>query len=302
MNKPEFFIIGAPKCGTTSLSVYLSQHPGVCFSEPKEPHFFLTDIQGYRQIKTLADYEKCFKCDGTKTHKVGEGSTWYMYSKMAVKNILNFNKDAKIIAMIRDPVKMAESLYYQFTYGYEEDCPSFQESWQLQESRLLGQNIPGNICGPERLQYKQVCALGTQLQRLMQIVPERQLKIIVFDDFISDTKTIYADVLAFLGLSEDNRVDFPRINESKRHRFQFVANLTQQRSERLDHLVKWSKGKLGIERIGLLTFLRKLNHKKNLRSPLPEEFMKTLYLNFRDEIILVEKLLKRDLQTWHVKL
>ena len=299
MNKPDFFIIGAPKCGTTALSVYLSQHPEVCFAEPKEPHFFLTDVPGYRQIETLSDYQKCFNCNGLKTRKFGEGSTWYMYSKVAVSNILEFNKDAKIIAMLRDPVKMAESLYYQFVYGYEEDAPSFQDAWRLQESRLSGSNIPKNIDGPERLQYKQVCAVGTQLQRLMQIVPKYQLKIILFDDFVSDTKAVYDDVLKFLDLPADNREEFPRINESKTHRFKIIADFTQKPSERLDGMVRWLKGKLGINRIGLSNFLRKLNHKKNSREPMPDEFRKMLYSSFKDEITLVEKLLNRDLGSWH---
>jgi hypothetical protein len=46
--KPNFFIIGAPKCGTTSLSVYLSEHQEIVMSNPKEPHYFSTDIENGR--------------------------------------------------------------------------------------------------------------------------------------------------------------------------------------------------------------------------------------------------------------
>ncbi|MCH9035408.1 MAG: sulfotransferase [Planctomycetes bacterium] len=44
MNKPDFFIVGAPKCGTTSLYEYLRQHPEVFMSRIKEPHFFGRDL------------------------------------------------------------------------------------------------------------------------------------------------------------------------------------------------------------------------------------------------------------------
>ena len=64
-------------------------------------------------------------------------------------------------------------------------------------------------------------------------------------------------------------------------------------------MVRWLKGKLGINRIGLSNFLRKLNHKKNSREPMPDEFRKMLYSSFKDEITLVEKLLNRDLGSWH---
>ncbi len=50
----DFFIIGAPKCGTTSLVEYLSSHPDVGFSHIKEPHYFSEDFPGYREVK---DYE-----------------------------------------------------------------------------------------------------------------------------------------------------------------------------------------------------------------------------------------------------
>ena len=69
MNKPEFFIIGAPKCGTTSLSIYLSQHPEVCFSEPKEPHFVLTDIQAIAKSKLLPTMKNVLSAVGRKLTK-----------------------------------------------------------------------------------------------------------------------------------------------------------------------------------------------------------------------------------------
>ena len=57
--KPNFFIVGAPKCGTTSLSVYLSQHPEILISDPKEPHHFSTDIEN-GGIRDLSKYLTCF--------------------------------------------------------------------------------------------------------------------------------------------------------------------------------------------------------------------------------------------------
>ena len=94
-HQPNFFIIGAPKCGTTSMSVYLSSHPDIIISDPKEPHYFSDDINngGIRDMKVYLD---CFSSDDKKVNAIGEASTLYLYSKVAVPNILKFNKDVRI--------------------------------------------------------------------------------------------------------------------------------------------------------------------------------------------------------------
>ena len=58
--KPNLFLIGAPKCGTTSLASYLSDHPQIFVSDPKEPHFFNTDSEN-RKTWNWEEYEAIFK-------------------------------------------------------------------------------------------------------------------------------------------------------------------------------------------------------------------------------------------------
>ena len=87
---PNFFLIGAPKCGTTSLSLYLKEHPEVFISEPKEPHFFSDDINN-GGIKDLTGYLDCFKGAQVECGIIGDASTLYLYSKNAIQNILKFN-------------------------------------------------------------------------------------------------------------------------------------------------------------------------------------------------------------------
>jgi hypothetical protein len=97
--KPAFFIIGVPKCGTTALVSYLSEHPDIFMSEPKEPHFFADDFPHYKEfIPTVADYEKLFEDAALKSSaRVGEASVWYLYFKSALKNIHAYRPDAKLI-------------------------------------------------------------------------------------------------------------------------------------------------------------------------------------------------------------
>ena len=108
--QPNFFIIGAPKCGTTSMSVYLSSHPEIIISNPKEPHYFSKDINN-GGIRKMQEYLECFSSVDKKANAIGEASTLYLYSKVAVPNILAFNKDVRFIVMLRNPKEVAYSYH-----------------------------------------------------------------------------------------------------------------------------------------------------------------------------------------------
>lgn len=131
MKKPNFFIIGAPKCGTTSLAAWLAEHPQIFMSPIKEPQFFNKDV-GF-PMKSLQAYEKLFK-DASSGHiAVGEATVLYLYSKVAVRNILDYNPDAKFIVCLRNPVDMAYSLHEQWFFNGIEDIEDFKEAWLMQD-------------------------------------------------------------------------------------------------------------------------------------------------------------------------
>lgn len=251
----------------------------------------------YRRIKNISEYERCFKCEGKQYQRIGEASTWYLYSKEAVNNILKYNPNAKIIAMLRNPAKMAESLYQQFLYGQEEDAKTFQEAWALQDRRLRGECIPKKIHEPARLQYRQVCSLGRQLERLIDQVPAEQLKIILFDDFKANTKKVYDEVLDFLNLDNDGRSDFPVLNRRKTHRIKYIGKLATSNTT-IDPFVKKFKSFFGIKKIGFTEYLTFLNTKEAKKLPLDDLFENHLKETFVEEILLIEKLLGIDLSHW----
>ena len=106
MTLPNFLLIGAPKCGTTSVYHYLRQHPHVFMSPVKEPHFFswreLPSQVRERQstiVKTLEDYRALF--DGVSHEAaIGEASTSYYHRTGAAQRIRDLLPDAKLMAMI----------------------------------------------------------------------------------------------------------------------------------------------------------------------------------------------------------
>ncbi len=301
MRKPNFFIVGAPKCGTTALSEYLRTHPEICFSTPKEPHFFSTDFSNaYRYAYTEHDYLcNCFKECTNRHIAVGEGSVLYLYSDAAIKNIMKFDEAAKIIVMLRNPVDFVYAFYSECLYGCDEDTLSFQEAWNKQPERQQGRYIPEKCLDPKLLQYRKIGKVGRQLERVYQWVPREQVRVIFFEDFISQTEQVYNEVLSFLGVSRDERHEFPKINESKLRKLRWLAVLVRKKIPiPLIKAVLGVKEKLGIKKLGVLSLIERLNTRIEARPALEPAMQKILIDEFRDDINLLSDLSGRDMSHW----
>ena len=208
---PSFFIIGAPKCGTTSVASWLHGHPQIFMPKIKELSYFDWDnpLVGVRKRK---DYFRFFS-GVTAEHKVvGEASPNYLCSKVAIDNILTFNPESKFIVLLRNPVEMAISLHAQLVFNFHEDEIDFERAWHLQSIRKSGRHIPAHCKLPNFLQYKEVCSLGNQLELLFLKVMKEKIFIILLDDLHHDTIGIYRKLLNFLDVGDDGRRNFPILN------------------------------------------------------------------------------------------
>src|SRR6266446_2704827 len=108
--KPNFFIVGAPRCGTTALYSYLRQHPDVFLPEYKEPHYFNTDMNSGGAIRKEKDYLAQFS-GAQNQPRIGEASVYYLSSVAAPEQIKSFCPTAKIIIMLRNPVDTVDALH-----------------------------------------------------------------------------------------------------------------------------------------------------------------------------------------------
>ena len=107
--KPNFFIVGAAKCGTTAWFEYLRTHPDIFLPDQKELPHFCTDYVEEMRIADRSDYLQHFRsASGRKA--VGEGSVTYLYSATAAREIRQFNPDAKILIFLRDQEDQLPSL------------------------------------------------------------------------------------------------------------------------------------------------------------------------------------------------
>lgn len=287
---PNFFILGAPKSGTTALSEYLRQHPDVLFSQPKEPHFFNDDFS-HRHIESMDAYLKCFSQGNGQEQAMGEGSVFYLYSKTAVPNILNLVPQARFVVMLRDPVEAAYSWHWQARYSFGEDVENFETAWRSQEKRRSGAGLPPHNRVREALQYGPLFSYAEQMARLFELVPRERVHVILYDDFKKNPATVYQQTLKFLSLSPFSLQTYQRINPSKRLRWPFV--------ERMVAVVGGVKRSLGIRRgLGLLSFTKRLNTKYEGRPSLLPSFRSELEEYFKEDVLRTAKLIDRNLSGW----
>lgn len=297
MNKPNFFIIGAPKCGTTALSEYLKSHENIYISSPKEPCYFAEDFNR-TPIKTLELYLNLFK-DCQEHHlAIGEASVYYLCSDSALEKIYKFNPKAKIIVMLRNPIELVYSYHSQLLYNTGEDEPDFAKAWQLQAARREGKYIPKNCKNPKALQYKSVGQLGSQVEHLLKIFPEQQVNLILFDDFKESTKAIYEEVLSFLNVPKDQRNDFPVINYNKKHKVSWIGKFTERTPPLFMQISNRIKKSLKIESFGIIEQIRQINSQPFQRIPLKPAFEAYLKNEYQEEVEKLSKIIGKDLQYW----
>jgi hypothetical protein len=298
MRIPDFFIIGASKCGTTALSEYVRQHPNVCFARTKEPHYFSDDYPVQKMDDNLNEYwRRNFSYfDPRKHHVIGEGSGTYYISDVAIPNILRSNPSAKFIYMVRNPVEMVYSWYYDLCFANAEDV-SLEEGWDLQPARAQGLRVPRQCPDARLLQYRALASLGSRLEVFKRLIPPDQLMVIVFDDFVRNPKEVYEEVLKFICIPSDGRETFPVINRGKVQRSKLVGRISASIPRWFYNAVREFKHVVGLSHAPL-NFIARLNAKRVTRPPLSPEFKKRLLAEFEPEIRLLEQLLERDLSCW----
>lgn len=295
--KINFFIIGAPKCGTTAMASYLSDHKDIFFSDPKEPHYFATDFEKYR-IKSKEKYMALFN-NVNKETAIGEGSVFYLYSKEAMKNIFNYNPEAKIIVMLRNPVEMVPSFHSELIHSADEDILDFKDAWYSSDLRKSGKKISKITRESKLLYYTEIAKYSEQLKNVKKYFPENQIKVILFDEFKQNTQATYEDILNFLEVAQDGRVKFPKINENKKIKNVFLNTLIKRLPKPITNFILKSKKIFGIKsNLGILNKINDLNIKHDKREVLSKELKINIIDNYKSDIEELSLILNKDLSKW----
>jgi hypothetical protein len=294
---PNFFIVGAPKCGTTALYSYLKQHPQIFMSPHKEPTFFGRDLLPACPY-FVGDWE-AYKAlfEGAENYPVvGEASVYYLVSESAASEIHAIAPDAKIVIMIRNPIDMMHSLHGQLLYSGAEKESSFMHALSQEESRRrIG--FHSNQCVHQALLYRNMATYSVQIERYFEAFGRENVHVILLEEFIKNKSGIYKELLSFLGVDESYLPEFPVVNSNKEVRFGTLQSFLRKRPKALRDLAKWIlpvsvKKKI----IGpFIRRLKRLNTRVSPREPIPSWFREKIRTEFQGEIIRLERLLNRDI-------
>jgi Sulfotransferase family len=270
---PSFYIIGAPKCGTTSLYAYLRGHPGIYMPDLKEPQFFCDDFPTLQQVKTRKKYIKLFK-EAKACQLRGEASVWYLFSKTAVKNILSERPDAKFIVMLRNPCTAVLSYHNHAVISLVERRHRFQDAWLHQSNENF---YPLHA-------YRDVYSYAEQLKRLYSLVPRRQVKVIMFEQMIENPQAEFDAVCDFLDVPHLRLKEFPAMNAARQWNSKFVTRFLLDPAPVTRRLMMFAKrcaNFFGLRPIALLhKYFSVVGHKEQLSPAMQSQLIAT----FRDDV------------------
>lgn len=298
-NIPNFLIVGAAKCGTSSLHKYLDQHPRIFMSKTKEPRFISSQVTPFPlngpgdhkveswYVKNYEDYVKLFdEADGYPA--IGESSADTLYfHKGTIPVIKKYLGDPRIIIMLRNPVRRAFSAYQHLVRDLREDL-SFEEGLKEEPNRI--RNNWELI-----YHYTAVSLYHDAVKAFLDNFTS--VKVILTEDQEKRPQQTVRDVFRFLDVDPDCDVNTEiRYNISGKpksqwiHQFFFEGNLARKLAQPIVRRLLKPETRLRISQKIQETNLTRLTINPDTKARLQQYF--------EEDISKLEKLLKRDLSAW----
>jgi Sulfotransferase domain len=290
--KPNFFIVGAPRCGTTSLTHWLALHPDVYIPEIKVPFHFGSDLDMIpkRKFRDRNSYISLFEA-GAMRPRVGESTPFYLYSKRAAREIKDFDPAARIIIMLRNPVDMMYSMHARNLMDGNETLKDFSAALEAEQVRRKGSYLPKTCFFRQGLYYRDLAQFPEQLGRYRELFGHEQLHVIIFDDLRAAPEKTLSLVLSFLGLEGASQTPLDSANRSIGVRSPRLAGFLRAPPAALLRL----PGGLGQS---LVWRLNRWNREEVGRPPIDPTLRGQLLQEFAADIHELGNVLRRDLSKW----
>jgi hypothetical protein len=291
---PDFFIVGAPKSGTTALHTYLRSLPDVFIPSRKDRPYYARDLDFRRWRLTPEEYEADLR-EGGNPPILGHSCVWYLYSQRAAAEIRAANPAARIVIMLRDPVAMLHAQHSQFLYNGNEDIPDFAAALAAEPDRRRGRRIPRRAHFVQGLWYTDTARYAGQVRRFLDAFGRDRVETIVYDDFRADPHGTAAQVAAWLG-SAHTPSETPVVNANRRirsRRLQTLLIAPPPQLERALHaaLPRRLHGRLA-------PWLIRRNTDTQPRAAVPAAVRDRLERELGDDVRELGRLLGRDLNGW----
>lgn len=297
----SFFVIGAARSGTTSLHRYLAQHPAL-FLPPMKPRYLaLLDQDGpwpgpgdadlwRNSIREEAAYRALFA--GVRPGQVaGEVSTLYLYAPPVAGRIRDAFPRARLIALLRNPADRAFSAYQTMRRRGLEPLDDFEAALAAEPDRIArGWSFAWH--------YRRVGAYHEQLTRYTALFPPEQLRVHLFDDFARDPLAVVQDCFRFLGVDDGFRPDVSVVhNVSGAPRSRLLETLLA-RPNPLRSLARAVLPLSVRRRLGQAPAAARMQARNTRPVALSPALRKALTRDFREDILRLQNLLRRDLSAW----
>jgi len=292
--RPDFFVVGAFKSGSTALYEQLRRHPQIFMPFHKEPLYFGDDLTRRYGRMSEADYLRLFR--GAKSgQRIGEASTWYLYSTSAAREIKAFSPGAHILVVLRNPVDVMYAQHNQLIFNVIEDIPSFEEALAAEPERRAGRRIPPGPINVENLFYRHSVRFAEQLERYFEAFGRDRVHVMLSDDLRRDGARVVRGALEFLGVDPSLAAAPPRANESRRVRSPLVQRLIFA-PKLLLPLAPFLRRFAFVR--GLRGRMLQANSQAVPRAPMDPAFRRKLLDEFRPQIEELGRLIERDLSAW----
>jgi Sulfotransferase family len=229
--RPDFFVVGHPKSGTTALYRMLSGHRQIFMPPLKETRFFAPELRSRfwrlgpnRLPSDLEEYLQLF--EGVPLEqRAGEASPSYLRSHTAAARIAEVQPDARIVAILREPIDFLRSFHLQLVHNYTETEKDFARALRLEPARRDGRKIPRFSQSPEALIYSDHVRYVEQLRRYHDAFSRENVLVLVYDDFRRENERTIREVLRFLEVDEKAPIDVAVTETLPGIRFQSLHQL-----------------------------------------------------------------------------
>lgn len=294
---PDFFVVGAPKCGTEAMRHYLSAHPEI-FMPEFEPHYFGSDLEIERAPLSLDDYAALF---ARATEPVlGEKSTLYLSSTKAAEEIRAACPGARIVVMLRNPVDMMRSLHNHSVWAGNETITDFAEALAAEPEREVGRTPLPPARARAHFRYRRLASYSGQVERYLEVFGRDSVRIVVQEDFAAHGPATFRSVLEFLGVDPAHTPDLAVVNPAKEVRSRWLGDLMA----RLNHTVVPALGLGRLPRsvkrplIRAFEAVRRVNSRPRQTPPLDPALRARLVAEFAAEVDAMSEIVGRDLHEW----
>jgi hypothetical protein len=290
MTMPNFLIIGAMKSGTTALYYYLEQHPEIYMSPVKEPNFFSSQEQenAADAVTNIGTYQDLFR-GGSGKKALGEASHSYLYEPRAAAEIKRYVPEAKLIAILRNPIDRAYSHFLHMVRTGMEPLDDFAQALREEEVRIHKERTFQDYIG-RGLYYN-------QLKRYFGTFPQEQVRVYLYEDLSGAPISTVQDAFRFLKVDDSFVPDVSlRRNVSGQPKYKTLDGLLRRQS-RIKHAAKiYLPARMRWRLSKTFDDLKT----RNLAEPPPVQSKVRRHLIgvYREDILKVQELIHRDLSGW----